>query len=469
MKHIDEHTLELLVLGDPIVRSKEAEIRAHLVDCIGCNAIYEEMRSYYEDVKGEFSDASRPSPGSSKAIAVQRKTIEPYFEPIESGGIMLSEVGKPTLWHRLGSFGRGHPVMSSSFAAVLLALLVFGVKSFIKFPENPSYYYYNTNTNAVDIYSSSDRLLWSINAFDVSGVRSSESYRNVYQTIVADLNRDGKNEVITTVLPRRGDNPNPLRMFDWEGNLVKSFIFKDSHVTFKSQDYTSPFDAEELLSVKMPGGGSDLFVYFTNGRSPSFLARLDGSLKVIGKYWHYGNFLPFAIEMYRNGIREIAITGTDDMNDMDGGKSNFLAILDPSKIIGDMESGGTRGFGFKESDAELYYIRFPKSDIETAEAVGGNSKVLRQSNDSLIHVRIESVHGGAVPGSWGFEFLFNERDMSVNEVKFASPTPETFETLKKEGKVHGVFDTKYLQRLKEGVEYWDGMRWVKRPAGIPSE
>lgn len=466
MKHIDEHTLELLVLGDPIVRSKEAEIRAHLVDCIGCNAIYEEMRSYYEDVKGEFSDASRPSPGSSKAIAVQRKTIEPYFEPIESDAMVLSEVGKPTLWHRLGSFGRGHPVMSSSFAVVFLALLVFGVKSFIKFPENPSYYYYNTNTNAVDIYSSSDKLLWSINAFDVSGVRSSESDRNVHETIVADLNGDGKNEVITTVLPRSGDYPNHLRMYDWESNLVKSFIFKDSRIMFKNQHYDSPFNAGELLSVKMPGGGNDLFVYFTNGRSPSFLARLDGSLKVIGKYWHYGNFFPFPLEMYRKGVQEVAITGTDDMNDMSGGKFNFVAILDPTKIVGDKESPETRGFGFGASGAEQYYIRFPKSDIETAQAVGGRSEVLRQSNDSLIHVRIESAFGSALPGSWGFEFLFNERDMSVNEVKFASPTPETFETLKKEGKVHGVFDARYLQAMKKGVEYWDSKSWVKTPTGI---
>ena len=338
MKHIDEHTLELLVLGDPIVRAKEAEIRAHLVDCIGCNAIYEEMRSYYEDVKSEFSSVSKLGLSSSKAIAVRRRAVEPYFEPIESGGIMLSEVVTPTLWHRLENFGKEHPVLGLSFSVAFLIVLFFSWRFTAGNRDNPSYYYYNTKTNAVDIYSSSDKLLWSINALDVSGVRSSESDRNVHETIVADLNGDGKNEVITTVLPRSGDYPNPLRMYDWEGNLVKSFVFKDSHIMFKSQDYASPFDAGELLSVKMPGGGNDLFVHFTNGRSPSFLARLDGSLKVIGKYWHYGNFLPFAIEMYRNGIQEIAITGTDDMNDMNGGKSNFLAILDPTKIVGDKES-----------------------------------------------------------------------------------------------------------------------------------
>ncbi len=56
--------------------------------------------------------------------------------------------------------------------------------------------------------------------------------------------------------------------------------------------------------------------------------------------------------------------------------------------------------------------------------------------------------------------------MSVREVNFASTTAETFENLKKAGRVRGIFDNRYLQALKEGVEYWDGTKWVKTPTEI---
>ncbi|HEY9165684.1 MAG TPA: hypothetical protein VIS48_05930 [Candidatus Kryptonia bacterium] len=466
MKHIEEHVLELLVLGEPSAVKLEKEIRAHLDECLGCRAIYSEIHAYYDDVKREYAKSNEPHKSTASAIVPRKREVEPYLEPVHTSDVVLSEVTVPTIWRRVGNFTRSHPAVSFFFGVMLITLLVIGVRSFIKVSENPSYFYYNTKTNDVDIYSSDDKLLWSIPAYDAAIYKYNDASLDLHQTILADLNGDGKNEVITTAQPRNGQKPSHMRMYDWKGNLLQSFIFKVRNVTFRGEHYYSPFEPDKLLSIRMPDGINNLFVYATGGRSPSFLARLDYNLNVIGKYWHYGNFTPFSIDVKHHGTQEIAITGTDDLHDMSGGKFNFLAILDPSKIIGDKECLETPGFGFEPSEAELYYIRFPKSDIETSQAVGGRSYVMRQTGDSLIHVKVQSVPDDALSGSWGFEFLFYEGDMSVRDVKFASPTPETFETLKKEGKVRGVFGMHYLQALKKGVEYWNGARWVHVPTMI---
>ena len=342
MNHIDEHTLEFFVLGDPFVKRKEDEIRTHLQQCVGCKTLYDEILAYYDDVKREYSKLSASPPVSEKSIIPGKREIEPYFESI-GHSVVGREVRMPTVWRRVGKFGVEHPVISSTFAAMLLAVFVLSLRFLSGSQENPAYYYYNTKANDLEVYGNSDKLLWSLPAYDIEAAKLAEDRMNIRETLITDLKNDRINEIITTVPFRSGIYPNPVKVYDGKGKLLNSFAFKDKSVFFRSQHYDTPFQPDVLLADRVLDGGSNLFIYSTNGRSPSFLARLDGNLDLLGRYWHYGNFTPYLIGMYHDGFQEVAIAGVDDMDDMAAGKFEFLAILDPTKIVGDEESPETRG------------------------------------------------------------------------------------------------------------------------------
>ncbi len=467
VKHFDEHTLELLVLGDPRAKKHEKQIAGHIAECAGCRSIFEEIRQYYVDVERERAKSiSSPPLSAQRSLIRSRNELEPYFNSPYAEVVSYTEVKAPTLWRRVGDYGRNHPVASSFFAVAFLAI-VGSLLMFVRtYKGQPGYYYYNTKLNRLEIYSSSNHYLWSLPAFDIQEDEKFENEHNAHETVITDLKGDGRKEIITAV-PLRGDsNSRRLRVYDANGDLKKTFSFTDKEITFRGERYYTSFVPVFVISERMPGGSSNLFVYSDNGRSPAFLERLDANLNVIGKYWHYGDFAPYSIGPLHNGAREIMITGIDDIDEMSGRKFEFVAMLDPARIVGEKESRETPGFGFEPSDAELYYIKLPKSSLEAAEAVGGTPRMLKESTDSLIQIQVESGRDNTLPGYWGFDFIFLTDDMVVRDVKYTEPTPLTFEALKKQGKVHGSFDESYLEDLKKGVRYWDGREWVKTPTKI---
>ncbi len=461
MKHVDEHTLELLALRAPEVLGKEAAIRKHLAKCAGCRTTLEEIEGFYRDVERDYSlSASEVKPKRSTALT-RRKELAPYFDAIDSQGAVLAEVKVPSLWRRARNYGFGHPVISSSFAAILIVALVLSLKAITGNAENPSYYFYNTLTNHLEIYGGDNKLLWSLPTYNVAGDKYFEDRYGVHKTVIADLYGNGKKEVVTVVALRDHVYPQPIRVFDNRGRLVRSFTFKDKKIAFRGQQYDIPFQPDYIAPVKAPDGKTDLIVGATNTRSPYIIARFDSRLRMIGEFWHYGVLKVNKIDVYHDGVQEIAITGWNDVHDTSTGSYNLVGVLDPSRITGKKESVRTRGFGLPPSDAELYYVRLPKSSIELAQALGADSRILSEDSDSLLQVEVEPLDYRNPVGFWGFDFIFSLGDMKVHQVKYWSTTPETFQALKKEGKVSGTFGDQYLVMLKYGVRYWNGNKWVK--------
>lgn len=54
MEHIDEHTLELMVVEpERFPPSRRTEILSHINDCPGCRALHEEIRSLHQDLRDQ--------------------------------------------------------------------------------------------------------------------------------------------------------------------------------------------------------------------------------------------------------------------------------------------------------------------------------------------------------------------------------------------------------------------------------
>lgn len=429
--------------------------------------LFDEIRGYYEEVARETGARGESVPSLvQKSLVRKRNELEPYFSVPERELAEYREVSIPSVWRRVGSFGRRHPVTGSSILIAMLALAGLIVNSILPGHEYPSYYYDNISTNRLDIYSASNKLLWSLSAFNIKNDYLYDQEFLSHSTVIADLDGDGKVEVVTTI-PLRQDGPKrTLRAYDGEGHLLREMPVYDKPVRFKGASYYDDFVPIFLTSEAFPNGKRDLLVSYNNGRSPSFLARTDGHLNVIGRYWHFGNFFPLVFRGPADGDERVAIVGTNDYNELSGGKFDFLAILDPSKIVGDKESPETPGFSLNLSDAEVYYIRLPRSSIEWAEQQRFFPTIRPGRNDSLLSVQVLSGSDDQVPGFWGFQYVFETNGMRVVDVKYNSGTVRTFEELRSKGLVHGAFDQKYLDALKEGVRYWNGKEWVKTPTKI---
>jgi hypothetical protein len=162
----------------------------------------------------------------------------------------------------------------------------------------------------------------------------------------------------------------------------------------------------------------------------------------------------------------LVLGGVNDLEDEKGASYPVIIVLDPTKLKRKIESVGTPGFGFSLSQAELYYIRLPESDL--SEALNAKCRVL-----SMVHTQYNHEDGlsfwvrgdseGEIPI---FQYFFSKRDMSVLGVKGEDHTSRVYADLVQQGRLSGTIDQQYLDGLKEGVRYWDGRDWQRQPVQV---
>lgn len=477
MKHIDEHTLELFVLDAEEIQGIKRSISKHLAQCAGCRETHRCLIKIYADVDAALLENKELDINRNEKIVPLSESLEPWNKPIHamekmhSGDIKsLDKTELPVLHKIINFFWRKHPVAGSSAFIALLMLIMLALFYPTRSKKSPSYYYYNSDLNSLDIYSIANKLLWTLPVSNLTDARQDEEFTNISYTLIADLNNDGKNEVLTSLLVGNETQPAALEMYNSVGKLIGKFDFPVTNIKFRGTEYSTPLGAGNIFDDSMQDGSVNLFAascvggYLGPNRSPSVLWRLNDELHPIGEYWHYGTFRAYLLNKTENKERKIALVGSDDLKDMSGNAFVFLAILSPTKLVGSGESSHTRGFGFKSSPAELYYVKFPKTDLDKALGIMPGSMIPWISKDSTFYVRVHGDMGSQ--NAFGFDYIFDSRNMKVLQVKFIGPTEQTYAKLKTEGKLHGTFDKEYLENLKNSVEYWTGEKWVRQPTKI---
>lgn len=470
MKHLDEHTLDLLAIKGGRAANHDREVEEHLAECSRCRQMLEKITAYYAEAEAEARKHVEDRNSNVRSVTRRRRTEPaPNFSVPRRFSPRYVEISFPSMWHRAGRYVSDHPVVSSFLAAALIGAC-FLLFSYINARRaNISYYYYNRAGHRLEAYSASNKLLWSLPSFALPPDLKNDKRILTKMTTVTDLNGDGRNEIVT-IVPIGNEAPRTnVKVIDSRASIVKTFTFGKMNVSYKGVHYDTPFGPTAIFKETMPDGKPNLFVIANNRRSPNVLARLDGNLKIIGEYWHYGAMGAYPIRGFDGSTRELILTGCHDVDDMQGKGYDFMAILDPSRLIGDGESSATQGFGFKPSPAEQYYIRFPLTDMGEATNQRLHALPLGWPSDSVIYVALQTDFPITSTRFFGFTYVFNRRNMSVREVKFIMHTPRTYGMLKREGKVHGTFDEQYLDNLKNGVRYWNGKEWVKRAAKVNHE
>lgn len=326
--------------------------------------------------------------------------------------------------------------------------------------KNPSYTKLNPRENTLDVYNRDEEKLWQLPVLNGQGFRDDEIARQTEFSQVADLDGDGKNEVITVLRSLGSESQKSDVVHIFTGDKTSHREIKlGGQVRFLETSYADYFATYLLLVDDFSGNGKkEMIAPATNIHSPCVISRLDAQGNLIGEYWHFGYLTGInSVDLDKDGRKEIVCCGVNDAQGPNG-SYGVIVVLDPTGIVGKVESCRTPGFGFAHSRAELYYIRLPVSDIEKAENLVGShhhmTAVPYENQNALSFWYLEGTHGA------GLEYILSEQ-MRVLAVNTSSVWENLHADLVQQGKVTGKIDKDYLENLKAGVRYWDGKEWSK--------
>ncbi len=474
MVHIDEHTLELLALGDASTRKKEKQIRKHLAECSGCAAMYLEITRFYEDVREE-NESETPALESltRRSLVRKRDELEPYFAKPDLEPVSYTEVRVPTVWRRINRFRHEHPVKTTLTMIAFTAALSIGagfMSRVVGRIPSPAYVHLNVAKGAMEVFSKNNRPLWSIPASGLNSIEYNIASLGSSYWQFCDLNSDGQNEIVT-VIPGLGastTNSPVLHIFGPRGDLRLEAKINPGVISYSGVMYPQDFQPMNLALINSPRGrGKEFLVGITNGHSPYCEVKLDTQGRVLGEYWHFGNLIGMSPVTLADGKRYVALMGENDVNDRTTGSYPVIVILDPSRLVGITESAVTPGFGFQLSLAEVYYVRLPNCDMNYAlkaymfvhDLTGETRSTL---DFSLASSQSSVSRDGSTPS---FDVSFS-KGMRVLSYSASNVSVTLHAAMEKQGLVTGELDQTYLDRLKNEVRYWNGNEWVKTPTPI---
>ncbi|MCX6132232.1 MAG: hypothetical protein NTU47_00350 [Ignavibacteriales bacterium] len=361
---------------------------------------------------------------------------------------------------RFWQVARRRPIVATCSGLALTALL-----SIVFYPRTtsganePAYARLNEKLETLEVYNQKNEKLWELPSTVVETTKPVEESTSARYTLVADLHGDGQHEVITTLtLPYEEKAGQSLKVFDAAKNLIGERSPETISVNYQGTHYDSPYTYETLVIENIPGTNrKNIVVACNNTRSPWFLHRLDDSLNSIGKYWHFGGFYGLSTIDVKDGKKEqLVVWGINQAGPLEKGSTMAIAaLLDPSKIDGDKEATATRGFGHPASTAEVFYVRFPESDIHKALDTSPRVYLVPKEGEENLRFLVSTERADVLPH---FEFSLS-KDFHVLDVKPSSPMISLHAALKKEGKIRSTLDKQYLEELGRRVEYWDGSRW----------
>ena len=467
MNHIDEHTLELFVLHAREVESRIGEIEAHLLECQGCRALVDEMEIFHGQLHRELQNRLR-------AWAVDRSGL------VRTGYSDKPATGLPQLFAplrpsapigRVHAFVRRHPLVvtgaSLGFAMLLGVFATFimmksGRGSSITDPV-PAGHAFDLESNTLEVLNKEEQILWDARVDDAREEMDLERGRGVSRVLIGNDDAGGRREIITTLpLVRYPDlDGRHLRIFGEHKELLKD-VHLTANVLYLGREnvYSPYFNLDWLLLHKSPEKKQeDIMVAGNNlGRSPSIIFRLNSAAEVTGEYFHFGNLMGIYFkDLNGDGTEELIAVGRNDVDDSTHNEFPIIAVLDPEKIVGKARATACSKFLLSPSPAELYYIRLPWSDIDSASYQRPGVTFLEEVDGNTLQFSSEGLYGNDEKFNFHFQF---DHAMRVVRVLTNDRVDALHRKLVDNHKLSGSIDRAYLENLKNGVRYWNGKTWV---------
>ncbi len=361
MKHYDEHTIELFVLGNSATVQQRRELEEHCTMCFSCREIADEIREFYKQVnaKPRLLEAGQKTAYGTSPLAIRPeysrdRAIRPSATYQGSNSAVLRFIAR-------------RPISSAAGAFVLTAcilLFILNFKTIFRDP-NPLYGALNDKDNRLEIYNRDGLELWHLAIDHAADTKLFLGNHRLDAYKIADLDGNSKNEVVSILqfVNGRRDDGNILTIYNSDGT-IRSEMRLGFPVTYQGTLYDKFFDCQGLIIDSFGHQNNrEIITGIVHHNSPYAIVRLDSKGNEIGSYWKYGHSWRIDTVML-SGQRSLLDMGRDDVN-----MRAVISILDPSKIVGNTECSATPGFGYPRSQAEIYYISFPFTDVDSCTSL----------------------------------------------------------------------------------------------------
>lgn len=459
MTHYDEHTLELFVLDDEGIQRQKTLIEEHLKTCEGCSELAGTIASFYNQANKEIDATPVLKPHPEKALAARREDLVKMYEDLRPRVI----VKKSSLPQKMYLFTRRNPVMTGAglLGTALLMLFSFPWKSI----DNPTHVYPNDRNNTLEVYgAASNEMLWELKWWSPENRAISRISDYGDSTwVLTDLKNDGHKSIVSCVmdLGEKSGETAVVRVFESREKFVKKPFNRS--VRYNGVMLGDSFEqASGLLVEEGEHGQKEIYVLYGHRQSPCVLVRYDADLNVLGEYWHNGHFFALrSMDINGDGRNEIVLLGMN--SDL---RKATVSILDGRKIQGLTESTLSDGFRYQKSNAELYYIAFPDVGIESALELKP-----RMVHGYMGEKNILLIWSGRDPMAQNppmLDYVFSA-DLQSVDVVMTDAMRAANNQLVRMGKGALQIGLRNLDRLRDGIQFWDGQKWHKEAVRVRPE
>jgi hypothetical protein len=355
MQHFDENIIELLILRDEEILKRREEIESHIAECFSCKELYNQITQFYSAIEeGQYLNER-----DQKLIDSKSLVISPVAFNNDS---KLTPIPK-TIISRTYYLIRTEPVKAALSLAAAIAVFLFGLNFNTVFQNsNPSVSVINDSLKTLTVYNSSSKELYSVPYYTPWGVSKYEALYNINTHILSDLDNDNINELISIVQTNTKEpkNYNQVKIYNNKGEEIKSATI-GGEVEYFGKKLGNYFVAFSLVVADFDKDGvKEIYVGGQSYNSPYVLTKFDHDLNKIGEYWHHGHF--WGMNHLKLESKEgIILLG---LNDVDEEKSFPVAsFIDPTKIIGKLQSANTPVFKDLPLFTETHYKKFARTWI----------------------------------------------------------------------------------------------------------
>lgn len=478
-EHIDEHTLELLILSPESVSAAEKQkVEAHLELCSLCREHRQRLSAFYQtlDEKLDSPPTQRDREFAENLFARRRKALperglelsrESLRETLDTYAEVIEPYRRSAL-QRFVRWARFNPIKfagATTVAVAALALLTMTVRR----PKDTNPVLAEAKKGMLRVYNKEGEELWSRTAPKISDGSTrfgfEDSPHDPQFVTIEDIDGDGRNEVLVTGLTTLGMyGLDSLYCFEGNGEM-RWRIGAGTFATFGKKGI-GLVGEPAFIALAFPraqGRKPRLFaVVKMVGFSPVKVIELDPSTgHELQVYHHRGSCdILRTVDIDQDGNDELLVAGLND-----GFDQACIAVLDPANINGHAPvPPDLSPLEAIPQGKEKYYLLFPRTDL--GKALGrtpyNQVSILSITGNSLINVHVkegptptDNIEVGAVVYVFG-------KDMRIVSVTGDDTFVARYNKYyRMKGSIQFKLD--YWNALKDSVKYWDGEKFVNTP------
>lgn len=452
MKHLDERTLALYVLKAPEVKDQRIAIAKHLRACKGCAALRDEISEYYT----EFQAMHESQNSTTLPALTPERALQSFFVR----QVAVGPAARPGFLQQFAHSFRRYPVRWSTGFATVIAGLVLLTTALRTGDSNPAYA--RAKEEFLVVYNKHGEELWRRHigyAYDQLMIGSGDLFHPEQVLTTIDVDGDGANEIIGVF--GWFDSPLSHAIVCYRADGTERWKYElHRQMKFGGQTYADDYRFVVMMVSDFNRDGKNEVIAVARHRPswPNVIVHLDArNGTFMSEYWHSGWIRAAGHQdLDGDGIEELFFAGENNSMNM----ASF-AVFDPRWVEGYGPHKGTSFSLEKEPvGSEKYYLLIPYTDLQQVTTHPRNyvSQFEFKKDGSMELGSIEMIEGTRLQ-----TFFYFDVSMRCIRVLPSDHLVQFHRQLEQEGKIKRSIDENSIERLREGVRYWDGEKFVKEP------